>query len=143
MTQINRSALVFHSTQQMFDIVNNVHLYPDFLPWCAGSEIVSHSADEMVATLQLSKAGLNYSFTTRNTLSEPSKIEFQLEEGPFKHLFGSWDFAVLDSDACKVSLALDFEFSGKVASFAMSKVFGQVANTMVEAFVQRADEIYD
>ncbi len=142
MTQINRSALVFHSTQQMYDVVNNVHLYPDFLPWCASSTIVSQTDQEMIATLQLSKAGLNYSFTTRNALSAGHKIEFSLEEGPFKHLFGVWEFSVLDSDACKVSLHLDFEFSGKVASFAMSKVFGQVANTMVEAFVQRADEIY-
>jgi ribosome-associated toxin RatA of RatAB toxin-antitoxin module len=142
MTQIDRSALVFHSAQQMFDVVNDVHLYPEFLPWCAGSEVVSHTPTQMVASLHLAKAGLKYTFTTRNTLSEPNKIEFELVEGPFKHLSGLWNFASLDEDACKVNLNLSFEFANKVASLAMSKVFSQVANTMVEAFVERADRLY-
>ena len=142
MTQIDRSALVFHTAQQMFDVVNDVQFYADFLPWCAASEIRSHNASEMVASLHLAKAGLKYSFTTRNRLVEPTSIEFELVEGPFKFLAGQWQFSVLDEGACKVSLSLNFEFSNKVTSFAMAKVFTQVANTMVEAFVQRAEEIY-
>jgi ribosome-associated toxin RatA of RatAB toxin-antitoxin module len=143
MTQIDRSALVFHTSQQMYDVVNDVHLYPDFLPWCASSEVLSHTEQEMVASMQLAKAGLKYSFTTRNKLMSANKIEFELVEGPFKHLFGQWDFSILSKDACKVSLILNFEFTGKFASFAMTKVFSQVANTMVEAFVQRADDLYE
>jgi ribosome-associated toxin RatA of RatAB toxin-antitoxin module len=142
MTKIDRSALVFHTTQQMFDVVNDVQFYPDFLPWCAASDVRSHSEHEMVACLYLAKAGLKYSFTTRNTLVSPTKIEFELVQGPFKHLVGQWQFAPLDETACKVNLSLNFEFSNKVASFAMEKVFTQVANTMVEAFVQRASEVY-
>ncbi len=40
MTQVNRSALVLHSAEQMFDLVNDVRNYPAFLPgvrrpkWC-------------------------------------------------------------------------------------------------------------
>lgn len=142
MTQIDRSALVLHSAQQMFDVVNNVHFYPDFLPWCSSSHVISHEEGEMVASLKLAKAGMHYSFTTRNKLSVPSEIQLSLEEGPFKELSGIWSFSPLSDDACKVSLKLNFEFSGKIASLAMAKVFGQIANTMVEAFVQRADEIY-
>ena len=142
MIQIDRSALVFHSTQQMFDVVNNVYLYADFLPWCAKTEILSNSSSEMVASLHLAKAGFKYAFTTCNTLSEPSQIRFELVDGPFKHLYGRWSFVPLDDKACKVTLNLNFEFSNKVASFTMSKVFSQVANTMVEAFVQRADSLY-
>ena len=142
MTQIERSALVFHSTQQMYDVVNNVQFYPDFLPWCASSEVVSNTASEMVASLQLAIAGLKYAFTTRNTLTTPTRIEFELVEGPFRQLFGHWSFSELNAEACKVNLSLSFDFSGKIASIAMAKVFSQVANSMVEAFVQRADDIY-
>jgi len=126
----------------MFDVVNNVHLYPDFLPWCASSEIVTDTEEEMVASLQLAKAGLKYSFTTCNKLKKPSVIQFDLVEGPFEHLSGQWEFVALNEEACKVNLTMSFDFSGKIAAFAMSKVFSQVANTMVEAFVQRADELH-
>ncbi|EPJ43795.1 MAG: cyclase/dehydrase [Osedax symbiont Rs1] len=142
MNQIDRSALVFHSAQQMFDVVNNVQYYPEFLPWCASSDVVSHSEQEMVASLHLAKAGFKYSFTTRNQLYAPSGIKFELVEGPFKHLSGQWCFESLAENACKVNLSLNFDFSGKVAAFAMAKVFAQVANTMVEAFVKRADDLY-
>jgi len=142
MTQIDRSALVFHSTKQMFDVVNDVQFYPSFLPWCAASTVISSTPEQMVASLNLSKAGLKYDFTTRNTLIRPSEISFELVEGPFKHLFGTWSFSSLDEGACKVNLSINFEISGKIASFALAKVFTQVANTMVEAFVARADDLY-
>lgn len=143
MAQVDRSALVLHTAEQMFDLINDVERYPEFLPWCSRTEVVSRSESELVATLYLSKAGLKYSFTTRNQLTRPTQMTLELEEGPFSTLTGVWDFKVLSDEACKVSLNLHFEFSGKIASLAMSKVFNQVATTLVDAFVTRADEIYD
>ncbi len=142
MTQVNRSALVLHSAQQMFDIVNDVKAYPDFLPWCASTELLCEDDQSMEATLHLAKAGLKYSFTTRNRLSRPGRIEIELVEGPFSRLTGVWTFEALNSEACKVSLDLVFEFSGKLTGMAMSKVFNQVATTLVDAFVQRAERVY-
>ncbi len=142
MTQVNRSALVLHSAQQMFDIVNDVRAYPDFLPWCASTELLCEDEQGMEATLHLAKAGLKYSFTTRNRLSRPDRIEIELVEGPFSRLTGVWTFEALNSEACKVSLDLVFEFSGKLTGMAMSKVFNQVATTLVDAFVQRAERVY-
>ncbi len=142
MTQVDRSALVLHTAEEMFDLINDVERYPEFLPWCAKTEVVSRTDKELVATLFLSKGGLNYSFTTRNQLTRPTRMTLVLEEGPFSNLEGVWDFKVLSDEASKVSLNLNFEFSGKIASFAMSKVFNQVATTLVDAFVERADQVY-
>lgn len=142
MAQVDRSALVLHTAEQMFDLINDVERYPEFLPWCSRTEIVSQSEDELVATLFLSKAGIKYSFTTRNQLRRPTQMIIELEDGPFSALAGTWDFKVLSDEACKVHLNLKFEFSGKITSLAMSKVFNQVATTLVDAFVTRADEIY-
>jgi len=142
MTQVDRSALVLHTAEEMFDLINDVERYPEFLPWCASTEIISRTDDELVATLFLSKGGLKYSFTTRNQLNRPVSMTLELEEGPFSRLSGVWDFKPLSDEACKVSLSLQFEFSGKIASMAMSKVFNQVATTMVDAFVARADQVY-
>ncbi|MFY0676526.1 MAG: type II toxin-antitoxin system RatA family toxin [Neptuniibacter sp.] len=142
MTQVERSALVLHTAEEMFDLINDVERYPEFLPWCAKTEVVSRTDEELVATLFLSKGGLNYSFTTRNQLNRPTRMTLELVEGPFSSLAGVWDFKVLSDEASKVSLNLQFDFSGKIAAFAMSKVFNQVATTLVDAFVTRADQVY-
>jgi ribosome-associated toxin RatA of RatAB toxin-antitoxin module len=143
MTQVDRSALVLHTAEQMFDLVNDVESYPQFLPWCSGTTLIESTETTMQASLRVAKAGLKYSFTTRNEHERPGKIRIELVEGPFSSLSGVWLFQPLSDEACKVSLSLQFDFSGKLTSLAMGKVFNQMAVTMVDAFVSRADQIYD
>ena len=133
---------MLHTAEQMFDLVNDVESYPQFLPWCSGSTLIDSTETTMRASLRVSKAGLKYRFTTRNQLERPGMIRIELVEGPFSSLSGLWTFKPLSEEACKVSLSLQFDFSGKLTSLAMSKVFNQMAATMVDAFVNRADQIY-
>lgn len=142
MTRVERSALVFHSAEQMFDLINDVRRYPEFLPWCASVDVISERDDELVARLHLSKAGLKYSFATRNRLERPDRMQIELVEGPFSSLSGIWTFKPLSDEASKVSLDLSFDFTGRLTGLAMGKVFNQVATTLVDAFVVRADQLY-
>lgn len=142
MSEVKRSALVLHTAEQMFDLVNDVDHYPDFLPWCSGTDKIRETDTELEATLHLAKGGLSYSFTTRNHLERPRRMEIGLVKGPFKSLTGIWTFTPLSDEACKVELVMNFEFSGKLTGFAMSKVFNTVASTLVDAFVKRADQLY-
>ncbi|MDP2716287.1 type II toxin-antitoxin system RatA family toxin [Rheinheimera sp.] len=142
MPQIERSALVFYSAQQMFDLVNAVPDYPQFLPGCSSARIVSRSETEMVASLTVSKAGIGHTFTTRNTLYPNQRIAMQLVDGPFKQLQGGWEFQPLNDTACKVILKLEFEFSNKLVQFAFGKIFAEVTASMVQAFTQRAKQVY-
>lgn len=142
MAEVNRSALVLHTAQEMFDLVQDVRRYPEFLPWCAATEVISETEDTLEATLHLAKGGLKYSFTTRNQLQRPERMTLTLVKGPFKSLSGVWTFTPLSDEASKVELNLHFEFSGKLTGAAMGKVFNSVAATLVDAFVSRADQIY-
>jgi ribosome-associated toxin RatA of RatAB toxin-antitoxin module len=142
MPQIERSALVFYSAQQMFDLVNAVPDYPQFLPGCTSARIVSQSETEMVASLTVSKASIGHSFTTRNTLYPHHRIAMQLVDGPFKQLHGGWEFQPLSETACKVVLRLEFEFSSRLIQFAFGKIFGELTAAMVNAFTQRAKQVY-
>lgn len=142
MTRVERSALVLHTAEQMFDLINDVRAYPQYLPWCAATEVISDEESELVATLKLAKAGLSYSFTTRNRLERPKRMTIELVKGPFSSLSGVWTFTPLSEEACKVHLDLSFAFTGKLTGIAMGKVFNQVATTLVDAFVTRADQIY-
>ncbi len=142
MTTISRSALVSHSAEAMYDLVCDVARYQDFLPWCRASHVISADSEQMKATIVIAKGGLERSFTTLNRLQPGKMMEMRLVEGPFRHLEGFWRFTPLREDASKVSLDLDFEFSNRLMNMAFGKVFTQIANTMVDAFVQRAGEVY-
>ncbi|MDX7993024.1 type II toxin-antitoxin system RatA family toxin [Xenorhabdus sp. Reich] len=142
MPQISRSALVPYSVEQMFKLVNDVTSYPDFLPGCVGSRVISSTNNEMTASVEVAKAGISKTFVTRNTLFDNESIRMQLVDGPFRKLMGGWHFTPLSEDACKVELHLDFEFTNKLIELAFGKVFKEVAGNMVQAFTQRAREVY-
>jgi len=142
MPTVTRTALVMHSAKQMYDLVNDCESYPQFLPWCSAARLIESSDSHMVGELEISKAGLKHSFTTRNTLQEPHRIELHLVDGPFKRLDGEWRFDALSEEACKVSLTMEFEFASKMLSVALGGVFNQAANTLVDAFCQRAKQVY-
>ncbi len=142
MTHIERSALVMHSAQRMFDLVNDVKRYPEFLPWCIDAHIQSESDTNLVAGLTIKKGGIKQSFTTRNEKQSPDWMSMELVDGPFKKLNGLFKFQPLSDEACKVIFQLDFEVAGKILGLTLTPVFKQASNTMVDAFVKRADEIY-
>lgn len=142
MAHINRSALVPYSSEQMYQLVDGIPLYPQFLPWCRSAVEHTRDADEVKASIEIAKGAVNKQFTTLNRLQKNKTIEMRLVDGPFRHLHGFWRFDELKADACKVSLDLDFEFSNKILSMVVGPVFNQVANTLVDSFVERARKVY-
>jgi ribosome-associated toxin RatA of RatAB toxin-antitoxin module len=139
---IQKSALVKFSALQMFDLVNDIEAYPKFLPWCSDSRIIKRETDFVEAELMISKGGFKKSFSTRNRIDQHGRISVSLLDGPFNYLEGNWTFMPLREDASKISLDLEFEMSGKLASLAFGAVFHQICNTMVSSFTSRAKEVY-
>jgi ribosome-associated toxin RatA of RatAB toxin-antitoxin module len=139
MASIHRHALVRHSAVRMFGLVNDVASYPRRFSWCEGARVIEQSDDLMLARLDLRVAGLGISFTTRNALTPPTRIELQLVDGPFSAFKGVWIFHSLAEDACKVSLNLDFEVANKLIGSALAIGFQGLADRMVDDFCREAD----
>ncbi|HBT6930854.1 TPA: type II toxin-antitoxin system RatA family toxin [Klebsiella pneumoniae] len=142
MPQISRTALVPFSAEQMYQLVNDVKSYPDFLPGCTGSRVVELGPTQMTAAVDVSKAGISKTFTTRNTLTSNQSILMSLVDGPFKKLIGGWKFIPLSPEACKIEFHLDFEFTNKLIEMAFGRIFKELAANMVQAFTSRAKEVY-
>jgi len=142
MPMINRTALMPYSASQMFHIVNDVESYPLFLPWCASSRILHKKEDSMQASILMKKGKLNHSFTTRNNFIEDQIIHIDLVDGPFKKLTGHWQFTQVSDQGSKIELNLEFEFSNRLVSLLIGPVFTQIANSLVDAFCQRAHQLY-
>jgi len=142
MPTVQRNAILTYSAQAMFDLVNDIEAYPQFLPWCCKAVVHNRSAAAVEASLEIAKGGVHKTFRTRNVLLPAKKIEMHLLEGPFKHLYGIWEFESLADSACKVSLKLDFEFSNALMQMAIGALFNQIANTLLDAFCHRAKQLY-
>lgn len=142
MPNISRSALVMHSVEDMYRLINDVMSYPKFLPDCSDSKIIAQDEQSMTAALLVSKSGLKKWFTTENTLVTNQEVKMNLVDGPFKQLVGGWKLTALSDDACKIELNLDYEFSNKMFDLAFGRVFNHLANNMVQAFTSRAKQVY-
>jgi ribosome-associated toxin RatA of RatAB toxin-antitoxin module len=143
LSKIKRSALVHYSPAEMYDLVNDVGAYAEFLPWCKSSKVVEQSEHEMIASIEMSRGVLNSTFTTRNRLKPKYMIEISLVDGPFQKLGGFWKFNALKCEsASKIILELDFEFDSRLMSIAAKPVFTQIANSLVDSFCRRAVEVY-
>ena len=141
MALVEKSVLVGYSAQQMFNLVDNVEKYPEFLPWCGGASVDSHSERVTHATLHIDYH-VKHSFTTQNTVEPPHLIEMELLDGPFQHLDGCWRFTPLGDAACKVEFRLHYEFSSKLLEKLLGPIFHHVANSFVDAFTRRAEKVY-
>ena len=142
LSSVYKEAVVPYTQQQMFSLVNEVAMYPEFVPACDSTEIHSQDEEHIEATLTFVGAGMHKSFTTRNELEPMHTMIIHLVDGPFKTLHGIWHFEMVEENQCKVSLNLEFEISGQMLSMVFGPIFHQIANKLVDAFVRRAHEVY-
>jgi ribosome-associated toxin RatA of RatAB toxin-antitoxin module len=142
MENVNKSLLLQHSAQRMFDLVTDVQKYPEFLPWCGGVEVFQSTPELMEAKININFKGVKQYFHTRNIQKSPTNIDMQFISGPFKKFEGKWVFTPLMEDACKIEFSLQYEFSNFVLDKLIGPVFSVIANTFVNSFVKRANELY-
>ena len=127
----------------MYDVVNDVSSYGEFLPWCGGVEIHHEDETSMEASILMQGAGLNHWFKTRNTMQAGVSIRMALLEGPFSNLDGSWHFTPINDDGCKVELVLQYELKQGLARAIIAPAFSSIANSMVASFCDRATQLYE
>ena len=141
MYQVERSALVMHPAAHLSELVNDVDRYQEFLPWCGGARVLSRDERGYTASVDIAFKGLKKSFTTRNTMVDDQRMEMVLVDGPFSDLSGTWTFKAISPEASRISLSLSFGFSNRVVEAAVGPVFRLIADSMVESFCRRADEL--
>lgn len=142
MATIKKSALILYSAAEMYALVSDIEAYPEFLPWCRSTQVLSRSEDEVRAVIEMVKGRVHKSFSTINRMQHHKMIDIRLLEGPFRRLEGYWRFDPLRADASKVSLDMEFEFASPLLRMAVEPVFKQIANSLVDAFCKRAVDLY-
>lgn len=142
MKKISRSAIVEHGAQEFYALVEDIEAYPAFLPWCVDARVLKRDPSFTKATLTAGMGGLRQAFTTENHNRPGQAIDLRLVEGPFKRFSAAWRFSALSPSACKIDFSMEYEFSSRVLAKLLEPLFDRIADTMVDAFAKRADEVY-
>ena len=142
MTDINRSALLPFRAAQLYDLVNDIEAYPSYMDGCVAAQVLHREAALVEARLDLAKAGVSQSFTTRNRMTDAQHISLELIEGPFDYFEGCWEFQALGDAACKISLTLSFSVNNAVLGAAATHLFEKVTNNLVDSVGKRAKQLY-
>ena len=142
MKRIARSAIVEHSAERMFALVDDIESYPGFLPWCRAAKVDQRTEGRVEATLSVGMRGLKQTFSTRNELHPPEAMDMRLLKGPFRHFSAAWRFTPLGSRACQIEYSMRYQFASRTLARLLEPLFDQIADTMVDAFTRRADEIH-
>jgi len=138
MREVKRTALVAESPARMYDLINDIERYPEFVPWCTGARILERRPGEVVASLNIKRGPLKAEFTTRNELEPGRRVSMKQISGPFRVLEGLWTLVPLGDLGCRVEFEMRFEFANRVAGALFEPLFENTAASLVDAFVKRA-----
>jgi ribosome-associated toxin RatA of RatAB toxin-antitoxin module len=142
MREVRRTVLVEYSPEQMYSLVEGVEDYPKFLPWCGGASVLHRDERTTRARIEINYHGVRHAFTTENRKQAPFEMHIRLVEGPFRRLDGSWRFVSLGGAGCRIEFDLVYEFSSRLLERLVGPVFNHIANTLVDAFLRRAEQVY-
>ena len=142
MKRIARSAIVEHPARELYALVEDIEAYPQFLPWCRAARVRERGAGRTVATLAVGLKGVRYEFSTENSNRAPEAIDLRLLEGPFRRFEAHWRFHALGPHASRIEFSMAYELAGGLVARALAPVFDSIADTMVDAFKRRADQVH-
>lgn len=139
MQNIHKSAIVLHPVKKIFQLVDTVENYPQFLPWCGSTQVIERDNNKTIASIEINFKGIRQTFTTENIKKHNQEMIIKLVDGPFKSLSGQWMFKNLDKDSCQIELKLEYEFSNIILEKLISPVFNMIANTFIDEFIKEAN----
>jgi len=140
MHRVRKNAIVFHSKNKMFRLVDLIENYPKFLPWCGSTKIIERNNNKTIASIEINYRGIKQTFTTENTKKINQKMDIKLINGPFKSLSGEWLFKELEKDSCQIELKLEYQFNNIILEKLISPVFNMIANTFIDEFIKEANK---
>lgn len=142
MAKVHKTALVPYSVAAMYDLVEDVESYPQFLPGCRAVKVHERTDEEVKASIEMARGPVRRWFTTRNRLYPRERMELSLIDGPFSHLRGTWYFIPLGEDGSKITMDIEFGYASRLVERTVGGLFNGMINHLVDAFVAEAHRRY-
>jgi ribosome-associated toxin RatA of RatAB toxin-antitoxin module len=141
MREVKKSATVAALPGRVYELINDIEKYPQFVPGCTHARVEERTDSEIVATLGVRRGPLQTEFTTRNQLEPEHRIHMRLVRGPFSMLEGDWTLTPLGRNGCRIELAIRFAFANRLSALFFEPFFQETTESLVDAFVSRAQAV--
>ena len=138
MKSIHKEEDINIDIETIFNLINDIESYPNYLPWCTKTEVKEESADTIIGKIFISKSFINWNFSTKNTIKKNELISLELVDGPFENLTGKWTFSSINKFNTKVSLDIDYKFKSSIIELSIEPIFSSIMNSILKSFVQEA-----
>lgn len=139
--QVQRSLLMPYPAESIFDLIEQAEHYPQFIPWCTDALVLERSEEHVAARISMKVAGIMLTLETRNPKRRPQWLRLQMVRGPLRRFDGEWRLTPLNATACRVEFTLRYEFGDAIIERVAGPVFARMADTMVDAYVRRAERV--
>jgi ribosome-associated toxin RatA of RatAB toxin-antitoxin module len=140
--RVERTLLMPHPIETVFDIIEQAEHYPRFIPWCTKAVILERDDTMVWAILTMRVAGLNLALETRNPKRRPEWLQLKMVRGPLRRFEGEWRLTALNATACRIGFTLEYDITDPVVSRLAGPVFARMADTLVDAYVARAEYLH-
>ncbi len=141
MKKIYKEEEINVSVPIIFNLINNIEQYPNFLPWCTKTEVTNEFENINIGKIFISKSFINWSFSTKNTVEQNKSISLSLIDGPFDELDGRWLFKKIDDNNTHVSLEINYKFKNSLIELSIEPIFTTIMNSILESFIDQAFKI--
>ena len=128
--------------EQMYSLVADVALYPDFLPWVNSARLYNQEDNGFEADLSIGTSFVNHAYSSKVILQpEERRIDVRHIKGPFHHLNNHWIFHEHEN-VTEIEFFLDFELNSPFLKPILQPFLNQAAGMMISAFETRAQQLF-
>jgi coenzyme Q-binding protein COQ10 len=126
----------------MFSLVAAVEAYPEHAPnWQMVR--VRNRTEASYHTDQVVRFGpMRHTFTTDTRFTAPREILVSSKDPPFRFLELAWRFKAAEDGGCWISLDVNFELRSRTLQAISSILSRDSVTRMVDAFEDRAQNVY-
>lgn len=143
MPKFNDQMILPYSPQQMYALVADVGSYDQFLPWVVGTRLFNRKENQFDADLIVGFKMFKERFTSRVKLTPNEKVYVDYIKGPMKYLYNDWVFEPHGEGGSKVTFTVDFEFKSMIFQKVAGLFFEEATQKMMQAFIDRAKQVYN
>jgi coenzyme Q-binding protein COQ10 len=138
------------STEEMFSVAADVDSYKAFLPLVSDSRTSERSKDDDgresfkgEIRVRYKKLHIDHTISSKVTLDHKKKTITSVGiTGPFEHMHSQWTFRDKKSGGCSVDFKMDYKLKSRTLQLIVSGMFDMVNRKVLNAFEQRAEELY-
>ena len=132
--------------KQIIEMVLDIELYPEFVPWCLEGKIHEKKKTEdfieIKADLKVGKRFINETYSSLVLYSRKKDlITVTNKDGPLKYLKNEWRFKEINNQT-QLNFYIDFELKNSFFNILMKKSFNFGLNKITDAFEKRAIELF-